>query len=267
MFAEYGVAADLADFSIGSDYGGSVRAPAAAMNIVGLKTSAGFLPSEGSFLYDPQMDTLGLLTERLEDLLFIVRKTENSTKFSQVLIPSHRSLSRVSKEIAEHFVRATEYLVTLGAKLTSLPDEIFDEAIAARKFLAPAHLESVLAKAHLASPLTNSMLALLALKKQLSPSEQTKAENTVAKIQESIGPYLENGGVIFTPSLPYLPLRTVQEDAKTPFNYFFALANVLGAPAISFPHGPYSLHLIGKTGADIRLVQSASLIGQTTNIS
>ncbi len=254
------VAAGLTDFALGSDYGGSIRLPAAAMGIAGLKTSPGILPHTGSFLYDLEMDTLGVLTEEVEDLFTIFEFPTSERKISQILIPSPVSLSRVDKEIVEHFKKTIDALKEKGAAIQNLPDEIFDEALSLRKLLAPEHLELLREQVSPTTPLTKPMLALLALKKRTPAEEIRKAKESVLKIRGIVTPYLEKGGVILTPSLPYLPLRSRTEDSRTPFNYFMPLANILAAPAISFPHRQYSLHLIGAPGSEKNLTQMAFTI-------
>ncbi len=61
------VAFGLAAAAIGSDTGGSVRAPAAWNNLVGLKTSHGWLSLQGVLPLCPSFDTIGPLTRSVED--------------------------------------------------------------------------------------------------------------------------------------------------------------------------------------------------------
>ena len=61
------VAQGLAPAAIGSDYGGSVRIPAAWNDLVGLKTSMGRLPMAGVVLLSEGFDTIGPLAHSVED--------------------------------------------------------------------------------------------------------------------------------------------------------------------------------------------------------
>ena len=61
------VAAGLAVAAVGSDTGGSVRIPAAANGVVGLKTTDGRLPTEGTTALSTTLDTLGPLARTVED--------------------------------------------------------------------------------------------------------------------------------------------------------------------------------------------------------
>ncbi len=57
----------LAALGIGSDTGGSVRIPAAWNDLVGLKTTAGLIPTEGVIALSRTYDTVGPLTRTVED--------------------------------------------------------------------------------------------------------------------------------------------------------------------------------------------------------
>src|SRR5690554_4342318 len=54
------VSAGLCAFAIGSDSGGSVRAPASFNGIFGFKTTFGAWPTDGVIPLDPRVDSLGL---------------------------------------------------------------------------------------------------------------------------------------------------------------------------------------------------------------
>lgn len=61
------VAHGLVSIGIGSDTGGSVRIPAAYNNLVGLKTTATYLPNDGVVPLCAGFDTVGPLTNTVED--------------------------------------------------------------------------------------------------------------------------------------------------------------------------------------------------------
>lgn len=61
------VAAGLAAVAVGTDTGGSVRIPAAVNGLVGLKTTDGSLPTEGTVALSITLDTIGPLARSSED--------------------------------------------------------------------------------------------------------------------------------------------------------------------------------------------------------
>jgi aspartyl-tRNA(Asn)/glutamyl-tRNA(Gln) amidotransferase subunit A len=65
------VAFGLAPAGIGSDTGGSVRIPAAWNDLVGLKTTHGWLPLDGTLPLRPDFDTAGPLCRSVEDAALV----------------------------------------------------------------------------------------------------------------------------------------------------------------------------------------------------
>jgi aspartyl-tRNA(Asn)/glutamyl-tRNA(Gln) amidotransferase subunit A len=61
------IAAGLCDLGIGTDTGCSVRLPAAACELVGLKTRVGAVPTDGVFPLAPSFDTVGPLARTVYD--------------------------------------------------------------------------------------------------------------------------------------------------------------------------------------------------------
>lgn len=61
------VAFGLAPAAIGSDTGGSVRVPAAWNDLVGLKTTVGLLPLDGTVPLAPRFDSIGPIARSVED--------------------------------------------------------------------------------------------------------------------------------------------------------------------------------------------------------
>ena len=59
------VAAGLADAGIGTDTGGSIRVPAAACGLFGLRTTHGLISGEGVLPLAPSFDVVGIMTRGL----------------------------------------------------------------------------------------------------------------------------------------------------------------------------------------------------------
>ncbi len=66
------VAADLCDFSLGSDTGGSIRNPASHCGVVGFKPSYGVVSRYGLADLAMSLDQIGPLTKNSEDILNIM---------------------------------------------------------------------------------------------------------------------------------------------------------------------------------------------------
>lgn len=61
------LAAGIGTFSLGTDTGGSIRMPAAACGVVGLKPSTGNVPRRGVVMLSPSLDTVGVLAHSVGD--------------------------------------------------------------------------------------------------------------------------------------------------------------------------------------------------------
>ena len=65
-------AAGFSSFSLGEDTGGSVRSPAAANGIVGLRPTFGRVSRHGGVMYGWTADTIGPLARRVEDVAMVL---------------------------------------------------------------------------------------------------------------------------------------------------------------------------------------------------
>ena len=65
-------AAGFSSFSLGEDTGGSVRSPAAANGIVGLRPTFGRVSRHGGVMYGWTADTIGPLARRVEDVALVL---------------------------------------------------------------------------------------------------------------------------------------------------------------------------------------------------
>jgi len=134
-------------WALGSDAGGSVRAPAALTGCVGLRTSIGRWPVGGVPALSPTFDTPGILARSVEDLVVGFAAIDPSVESLQMLLQATaRSLDGLRIGVPEdHFYdecgpgvvdvvrRALRYLEAKGATLVPLA---FPEAAEAAQWMA-----------------------------------------------------------------------------------------------------------------------------------
>jgi aspartyl-tRNA(Asn)/glutamyl-tRNA(Gln) amidotransferase subunit A len=135
-------------WALGSDAGGSVRAPAALTGTVGLRTSVGRWPVGGVPPLSPTFDTPGLLARSVEDLIAGFAAIDPHVESLQMLLQTTASRSLEGLRIGvpeDHFYdecgpgvvdavrRALRSLEVKGATLVSIP---FPEAAEAAQWMA-----------------------------------------------------------------------------------------------------------------------------------
>ena len=113
----WAVASRQACAALGSDTGGSVRIPAAFQGLVGLKTSDGSLPMEGTVALSTTLDTLGPVARTLEDAWALWR--------------SMRALAPAPFPEAPGTLRLVAPRTVLGEDLDPEVEEAFEAALAA----------------------------------------------------------------------------------------------------------------------------------------
>jgi aspartyl-tRNA(Asn)/glutamyl-tRNA(Gln) amidotransferase subunit A len=78
------VSADLCDFALGSDTGGSIRNPASHCNVVGLKPSYGAISRYGLLDLSMSLDQIGIITKSVEDIELVFNVIRGQDNFDCV---------------------------------------------------------------------------------------------------------------------------------------------------------------------------------------
>ncbi len=124
------VAAGLAPCAIGSDTGGSIRAPASFCGIVGFKTSEGRIDKRGVFPLSRTLDTIGPLARTVEDCVLIDMALRgrsgppvcpldlNGVEF---VVPDKTGIDDLDAAVAANLEAAMKRLAAAGAKVKSRP--------------------------------------------------------------------------------------------------------------------------------------------------
>ncbi|NBQ89259.1 MAG: amidase, partial [Betaproteobacteria bacterium] len=140
------VAAGLVFAALGSDTGGSIRAPAAICGVTGLKPTWGRVPRTGAMPLCHSLDTIGPLARSAEDcarLLALIAGPDGHDPLVQQPVPDAESLLRAPAGglrlgVARAFIDAAEPAVAaamnealqcfraLGVTLVEVPSAVFD---------------------------------------------------------------------------------------------------------------------------------------------
>jgi aspartyl-tRNA(Asn)/glutamyl-tRNA(Gln) amidotransferase subunit A len=128
--AAVAVAGRLAPCAIGSDTGGSIRAPASFCGIVGFKTSEGRIDKQGVFPLSRTLDTIGSLAHTVEDCVLIdmALRGQSSTPVRPIdlsgvefVVPDKTGIDDAEAAVAANLEAALKRLAGVGAKVKSRP--------------------------------------------------------------------------------------------------------------------------------------------------
>ena len=129
------VARGLAAAAMGTDTGGSVRIPAAWNGLVGLKTSWGRVPLDGTVPLSPSLDTIGPLTHTVADAATLFSLSSGTTadihnvslKDHAVLVPDNLAFDGLDAGIAKTIEQAIHTLGAEGLRIVHKPLPTLDE--------------------------------------------------------------------------------------------------------------------------------------------
>ncbi len=162
------VAAGLAVYALGSDTGGSIRAPASFCGVVGLKPTYGRVSRHGLIAMASGFDQIGPITKNVEDAAIALnaiashdpmdstsspRAVPDYTEFLgkdikglKVAIPREFFSEGLDPQVAGLVEKATSKLQTLGAHVDYVSLPLTDYALAVYYILAPSEISANLAR-------------------------------------------------------------------------------------------------------------------------
>ncbi|MBW4599100.1 MAG: hypothetical protein KME29_05645 [Calothrix sp. FI2-JRJ7] len=132
------VAKGLCCAGIGTDTGGSIRTPAAWNNLVGLKTTANLISSQGVIPLSQTLDTVGFMTRCVEDAAILYHVLAQTDKVDlsgadcngvNLLVCTNTVWDEIDTEVEAVLNSAIESIAAKGAivKMSSIPE--FEKAL------------------------------------------------------------------------------------------------------------------------------------------
>ena len=265
------VAAGFCDFALGSDFGGSVRLPAAACGVCGLKFSPNLFDCDGILLIDDVMDGPGILAPSIADILFIsqmlLQKTAKPISRLRGLIPAQVELDELPELIRSAFVSFVELVgrqFEVGGSLTGIS---FQELNLARRAVVAEAIRNKAQSLKLSSNLYPPALQAIMLLAQKTPNfELNLAKELLTTMGGRVESVVNDGWLIITPALGAMPPASngssiIGKVISTTWQ-FTTLANMSGLPAVVFAplrdsRPESSVQLIGGAGTDLQLMEAA----------
>jgi aspartyl-tRNA(Asn)/glutamyl-tRNA(Gln) amidotransferase subunit A len=280
------VATGMGLASIGTDTGGSVRIPAAACGVVGLKPSHGEIPTQGVVPLSFSLDTVGPLGRTVQDVAWLW--SAMAERPLDLVTPRDVTSLRVAR-LGGYFSLATgEVRVAFEGALNDLRlrgASIIEKLLPGAEVIAQTYLHLVLPEAatwhspyleHRSADYTPPVRARIESGRSVTAVEYLKARKARAALQGAVDALLGDCDALVMPTLPIVaPLIgatevTIDNDAgeRLPIRATMLrqtqLFNLTGHPAISLPLRtaglPVGLQLVGARDQTARLLAVAAAI-------
>jgi aspartyl-tRNA(Asn)/glutamyl-tRNA(Gln) amidotransferase subunit A len=274
--------------ALGTDTGGSVRAPAALCGLVGFKPTYGRISTEGVVPYSWTLDHVGTITRTAEDsaILFATladshqQNSENAALQLDGLtigIPETFFYQQANAEILDCIDRLMTFLKDSGARLSKvpMPSMEYTRSVSLTVQMPEAlsyHNRYLESRGDLYS---QDFRAGLALGQCLLAEQYVRAKRFIETYRRDTDAVFKNVDVLLTPATPAIAPKIgvvevttdgYSEPAGNVITRYTSFFNMTGHPAITFPCGmhsaglPIGAQLVGRHFEDESLIHSAACI-------
>ena len=268
----------LCDFALGTDTGGSVRAPANHCGLLGLRPTHGRVSLEGTLDLAPSLDTCGwfskdmLTFERVADVL--LGKDANPLSATVRLLKLDELWDLVSQDVAKAFEPACRSVQAQLGSLHSSKGLLGDLDAMYWNFRYIQGREAWLTDGPMIEkyhpPLGPGVKERFAWSKAVTDAQFEQALAYRQHLRQRVADLLGADGVIMLPTMPDCAPLIAQneaslEDYRNRAIRLLCLAGLCGFPQISLPlaqsqGAPLGLSLLGPAGSDRSLVSLAARI-------
>jgi aspartyl-tRNA(Asn)/glutamyl-tRNA(Gln) amidotransferase subunit A len=297
------VSAALGLASLGTDTGGSIRIPAAACGVVGLKPTRGLVPLQGVIPLAFSLDHVGPICRGVEDAALMMeaiaapggqsagnwpqvgrlftRSLRGGVKKIRVGIPRQYFFDRLQKEVREFVLTACATLGQRGAELREVEVKGMEEAVPLVAVITVG--EALSYHWNWLQTRPEDYGADVRERMKLSENQRTvdylHAQEQRRRFTESFVRIFESVDVLIAPTLSVPPPLIGQkeiswgrtkEDVRAALLRMTRPGNLTGLPAISLPCGitadglPVGLQILGRHYDEPTLLQVAYAYEQAT---
>ncbi|NIE73253.1 amidase [Pantoea sp. Ap-967] len=263
------IAAGLADFSLGTDTGGSVRIPACCCGVFGFKPTFGRVSRKGVMPSRTSLDCVGPFAASLPMLVRAMTLIDPTFVPAQVPREARVGVLRVTAEAAIQKV-VHGALTASGLSLGNVEFKHFGAAYDAG--MVVINRETFDACGHLLATgnVGADIAGRLAAAGQTTDTALAEAEQVRRRFTEEVDLALTRFDVLALPTMPDFPLRIEDAGDTRAVLGMTSLVrpfNLSGHPALTIPLGseaglPVGLQLIGAKGADEKLLAVAERLLQ-----
>ncbi|MDQ7975298.1 MAG: amidase [Rhodocyclaceae bacterium] len=272
------VSSGLCDFALGTDTGGSVRAPANHCGLYGLRPTHGRVSLQGALDLSPSLDTCGWFAR---DLLTFTQVADVLLAPDATPLPAAVRLLRPTDLWALAEPAAAQALRPALARAEAALGAATPVTVALESFEAMCwHLRHVQAREawltdgplieRFAPPLGPGVAERFAWSREVTDAQVAAGRAFRACFRDHLGALLGADGVLVMPTMPDIaPLRSESEAALEDYRNrairLLCLAGLSGFPQLSMPlatreGAPLGLSLLGPAGTDRSLIALAGRI-------
>ena len=275
------VSNSLCDFALGTDTGGSVRAPANHCGLIGLRPTHGRVSLTGALDMAPSLDTCGWFTRDINTFLRVAEVLLGSDQHplpQRVRLLRSPQLDGVAEPAAlQALSSALQRVEAVAGAATGLASDLFDiESM----FWTVRHIQghetwgvNRALITRFTPPLGTDVAQRIEWSSQVTDADMEKARALRAQLKQTFLQVLGTDGVLVLPTMPDIAPLSTSTDAEIDHYRnravrLLCLAGLTGCPQISLPlasrqGAPLGLSLIGPPGSDLSLVQLAQRVMAT----
>lgn len=262
------VAAGMVPFALGTQTQGSVIRPASFCGIVGFKPTLGLLPVDGALGFAGSLDTAGLFTATVEDMLLLWERMGYAVTavlarrlgvFTLDAEPAMRaSLRATVNALAAHGLNVDAIETPSCFSRLTEASRLINDYEGARTHEAPWRLHG--------DRIGVKLAALVVRGLAIPESEHQAALASVADARRDFGGIFEQYPVLLTPSAPGAAPRGLDSTGDPRMN---APWTALGVPAITVPMAvarglPLGLQMTAAHNREAMLLATAAAVEVAT---
>ncbi len=283
------VAAGMVPFALGSQTNGSVIRPAAFCGVYGFKPTHGLIPRQGILKLSRTLDHVGLFARTLDDIALLAEQLTGYDERDPDTRPrAHIPFLRVAAEEPPFAPRFALVKTPLWERAEDETREAFAEVAGVlggqcEEYALPESVREAwewhrtIMEAEMAmnldleweqgrERLSDALRGQLARGRETRALDYQKALARIPMLNQGFDELFSNFDAVLTPAAP----GTAPKFATTGDPAFCTLWTLCGMPALSLPlmngaNGlPLGVQIVGRRGADARLLRSARwLVAQT----
>jgi len=278
------VAAELVDFALGTDCGGSVRIPASYCGILGLRPSVGRVPLDGVIPFGPPFDVVGWFArdaDVLERVGRVLLSDDAAPTPPKRILLAQDAFTLIEPDVRtalEPAVNRISQLVDTSHAITVSPEGL-PSWFETFRIIQAASIWSNLGEwvRRVKPSLGQGIGERFEWASQLKVEDISAAHRKHEAIKARLDSLLDDGDILCLPTSPRAaprrsaPVDDVEKRFRSEAMNLLCIAGLGGLPQISMPLAhlngrPLGLSLVGARNTDIQLLRFAQTIEEAIGL-